>query len=53
MSVDVTCGKCGEKIVTMKMIKPIKDVMSQFNGRCPSCNQLLSPSEFTLDVIEN
>ena len=36
MSVDITCGKCGEKITTLKMIKPIKDVMAAYDGKCPS-----------------
>ncbi len=52
MSVEVTCGKCGENIVNMKMLKSIRDVMNQHNGRCPSCGQRLSTSEFTLDVDE-
>jgi hypothetical protein len=26
MSVEVTCGKCGEKITNMKMLKALKDV---------------------------
>ena len=28
MSVEITCGKCGEKIVTMKMLKSLKDVLN-------------------------
>lgn len=53
MSVDVTCGKCGEKIVTMKMLKSLKDVMNRYGGKCPSCGQRLSTSEFSLDIQEN
>lgn len=53
MSVDITCGKCGEKVSTIKMLKSIKDVMRPYNGKCPSCGQTLSTSEFTLDVQEN
>lgn len=53
MSVDVTCGKCGEDIAKMKMLKSLKDVMSPYNGKCPSCGQTLSTSEFTLDIQEN
>ena len=53
MSVDVNCGKCGEKIATMKMLKSLKDVMNPYSGKCPSCGQTLSISEFTLDVQEN
>ena len=52
MSVDVTCGKCGEKITTMKMLKSLKDVINPYNGKCPSCGQSLSASEFKLDVAE-
>ncbi len=50
MPVKVTCGKCGEKITDMKMLKPLKDVMNPYHGKCPSCGQTLSTSEFTLDV---
>ena len=47
MSVEVTCGKCGEKITNMKMLKSLKDVMNPYNGKCPSCGQNLL-SEFSL-----
>ena len=50
MSVDITCGKCGEKISTMKMLKSIKDIMKHYNNICPSCGQTLSTAEFSLDV---
>jgi endogenous inhibitor of DNA gyrase (YacG/DUF329 family) len=52
MSVEVTCGKCGEKITDMKMLKAIKDVMNHYNRKCPSCGTALSVSEFSLDVQE-
>ena len=52
MSVEVTCEKCGEKITSMKMLKALKDVMTHYNGKCPSCGQRLSTSEFSLDVQE-
>ena len=50
MSVEVTCGKWGEKIANMKMLKSLKDVMNPYKGKCPSCGQTLSTSEFTLGV---
>ncbi|MCY4491891.1 MAG: hypothetical protein OXC46_10615 [Thaumarchaeota archaeon] len=53
MSVDVTCGKCGEKIASMKMLKSIRDTVNSSGGKCPSCGQKLSTSEFSLDVQEN
>ncbi len=52
MSVEVTCGKCGEKITNMKMLKALKDVMKPYNRKCPSCGTTLSVSEFSLDVQE-
>jgi len=52
MSVEVVCGKCGEKISSMKMLKSVKDVLKHYNNKCPSCNQTLSTSEFSLDVEE-
>ncbi len=50
MSVAVACGKCGKTIAVMKMLKPLKDVMRQYDGKCPSCGFALSSAEFTLDV---
>ncbi len=50
MSVDVICGKCGEKISTMQMLKSVKDVMKHYNNKCPSCGQTLSAAEFSLDA---
>jgi len=52
MSVEVTCGKCGEKITNMKMLKALKDVMKPYNRKCPSCGTTLSVSDFSLDVQE-
>ena len=52
MSVEIICGKCGEKISGMKMLKSVKDVLKHYNNKCPSCNQTLSTSEFSLDVEE-
>ena len=50
MSVEITCGKCGEKIKDMKMLKSLKDVLNPTSGKCPFCGQKLSTSEFSLDV---
>ena len=52
MSVEIVCGKCGEKISAMKMLKSVKDVLKHYNNKCPSCYQTLSTSEFSLDVEE-
>jgi transcription initiation factor IIE alpha subunit len=49
MSVDVNCGKCGEKITTMKMLKSIKDVLKHYDNKCPICGQKLSTTDFVLD----
>ena len=50
MSVEIVCGKCGEKISSMKMLKSIKDVLKHYNNKCPSCGQALSTTEFSLDA---
>lgn len=50
MPVEIRCGKCGERIATMKMLKSIKDTLGRFGGKCPSCGQKLSASDYTLDV---
>lgn len=48
----VTCGKCGKTISTMVMLKPIKEVVRKHGGRCPSCGQVLSPSDFLIEAEE-
>ena len=53
MSVDITCGKCGKKISTMKMLKSVKDIMKHYINKCPFCGQLLSTTEFSLDAKKN
>ena len=50
MSVEIVCGKCGEKIITMKMLKSVKDVMKHHNNKCPHCGQKLSPVDFSTDI---
>lgn len=52
MSVNVVCGKCGELITHMKMLKPIKDTLALKDGKCPFCGEKLSFSEFEIDVKE-
>ena len=50
MSVEVVCGKCGEKISTMKMLKSVKDIMKHYNNKCPNCGLKLSPLDFSTDI---
>jgi len=50
LSLDIACGKCGEKIITMRMLKPIKKAMHQFSNRCTHCGMLLSVTDFSVDV---
>ena len=52
MSLDINCGKCGKKISTTRMLKSIKDIMKYYHNKCPSCQQALSTSEFSIDVEE-
>ena len=32
MSVEVTCGKCGEKITNINMLNSLKDFINNYNG---------------------
>ena len=50
VSMEIVCGKCGARITEMKMLKPLRGVVGQFDGKCPSCGHQLSPSEFSFDV---
>ncbi|MDI1494960.1 MAG: hypothetical protein K8823_266 [Cenarchaeum symbiont of Oopsacas minuta] len=46
MSVDIACGKCGKKITTLRMLKPIKDVMTAYGGKCPFAKKLYLHQNF-------
>lgn len=50
MGMDVFCGKCGAKMATIKILKPMRDVVSSMHGTCPSCGHELSPVDFVVDV---
>ncbi len=50
MAVEIMCGKCGEKITSMKMLKSLRSVMHGSSGKCPFCGQKLSTTEFSLDA---
>ncbi|MGH9909165.1 MAG: hypothetical protein ACRD32_00845 [Nitrososphaerales archaeon] len=50
MSVEVVCGKCGANIYTMRILKPVKDVLRTSNNKCPSCGQTLSTTDFGVSV---
>jgi hypothetical protein len=50
LSVDVECGNCGKIIKTMKLLRPLKDMMRDFSNMCPLCGKLLSIADFSIDV---
>ena len=50
MSADISGGQWGEKISAMQTLKAVKDVMKHYNNKCPSCGQVLSVTEFSLDL---
>ena len=50
MTVDINCAKCGEKICTLRMLKPIKDILKTYNNKCPHCEQRLSITDFTMNT---
>ena len=50
--IEVTCGKCGETLSTMGMLKPVKEAAGRHGGRCPGCGQALSLSDFSVEADE-
>ena len=50
MSVEIICGKCGEKISNLKMLKSVKDIMKHHNNKCPNSGQKLSMVDFSTEV---
>ena len=53
MPVNIVCGKCGEHITEMKMLKSVKDSLAPSGGKCPACGVALSSSEFDIDAKDN
>lgn len=52
MPIEVACGKCGAVIDTMRMLKSVKEVARKHGGRCPSCGQALSTTDFVVEAGE-
>lgn len=52
MPIEVACGKCGAVIDTMRMLKSVKEVARKHGGRCPSCGQALSSTDFVVEAGE-
>ena len=50
MSLEVTCGKCGDIIHIMRILKPVKDSLKTTNNKCPTCGQNLSTSDFDISI---
>jgi ribosomal protein S27AE len=48
MSADVSCGKCGSVIYTMRMLKSVRDALRATNNRCPACGAALNPADFSV-----
>lgn len=48
MSADVTCGKCGSVIYSMRMLKSVKDALRATSNRCPTCGAALNPADFSV-----
>ena len=52
MPVSIVCGKCGETITNMKMLKSVKDSLAPSGGKCPACGVALSSTEFDIDATD-
>ncbi len=52
MSVDIVCGKCGNLVHRMSMLKPIKESVAGKKETCTKCGSVLSTSEFSVDARE-
>ncbi|MDR4512882.1 MAG: hypothetical protein MRJ93_14380 [Nitrososphaeraceae archaeon] len=48
--IEIVCGKCGSIVNRMINLKPIKDSIRSFSGRCKKCGSLLNPSDFTIET---
>jgi NAD-dependent SIR2 family protein deacetylase len=49
-SVEVVCKKCGSTIYRMRILKSIRDILRQSNGRCNVCGTMLNPGDFIVSV---
>ena len=38
----VICGKCGALLYEGEELKPLNDIISDYDGECPNCHEKLS-----------
>jgi len=50
MSIEITFGRCGAKLITTKMLRSAKDIMKKYDSKCPSCGEHLSTTDFEMDI---
>ncbi|HET6730106.1 MAG TPA: hypothetical protein VFH04_00755 [Nitrososphaeraceae archaeon] len=47
---EVVCGICGATISKIINLRPIRDILRTYDGKCKTCGRTLNPSDFTIEI---
>ena len=49
-STEIICGKCGTTISRIINLRPIRDILRSYDGKCKTCGNNLNPADFTIEI---
>jgi DNA-directed RNA polymerase subunit RPC12/RpoP len=49
-STEIICGKCGTTISRIINLRPIRDILRGYDGKCKTCGNNLNPADFTIEI---
>tara|TARA_B100001750_G_scaffold248297_1_gene278128 strand:+ start:3442 stop:3624 length:183 start_codon:yes stop_codon:yes gene_type:complete len=50
MTLEILCNKCGSALYRGLELRSTRDILKSTDGKCNSCNSLLSSRDFELDI---
>ena len=53
MFVSIVCDKCSSIVYKMKVLRSVKEILSQSSNRCTGCGAPLSLGEFQIKATKN
>jgi hypothetical protein len=49
-STEIICGSCGTTILRIINLRPIRDILRSYDGKCKTCGNNLNPADFTIEI---
>ena len=49
-STEIICGSCGATILRIINLRPIRDILRIYDGKCKTCGNNLNPADFTIEI---